>query len=320
MRKLERNCTLIGASSHIGQTKAGVEAAPGWLRHHKVFDHLETEFSKIIDRGDKSPEEIATLIPGDDPLHLLSQYSQSLAYNIERELYEDNFVLTIGGDHSVAIGTVAGSYNFDENIKIIWVDAHADINTFETSPSGNTHGMPLAWHLQLMDQVHQIPFHWLKKIKKENIVYIGLRDVDAGEQTYLDKLGIKYYTAKDIKEIGIKEALREIDLYFTKSPGNNIHISFDVDGIDPEFFPATGTPVGEGLHLKEGKKIISHFYQNYNLIALDLVEINPALGDEEDLQRTIDSTKDLLSALRKDNVQDDLDIVPEIESDLNITL
>lgn len=302
MRNTHRNCTLIGASSHIGQKKAGVEAAPGWLRHHNAFEHLHSEFDKIIDRGDRTPEEIATLIKGDDKLHLLSQYSQLLAYNIERELYENNFVLTIGGDHSVAIGTVAATFNYDEDIKIVWVDAHADINTFETSPSGNTHGMPLAWHLKLMDHVHQIPFHWLKKIKKENIVYLGIRDVDAGEQKYLDKLGIKYYSADDVHKNGIKKTLKEIDNYFAQTPGNNIHISFDVDGIDPKYFPATGTPVGEGLDLKQGKKIISHFYNNYNLLALDLVEINPALGDSADLKKTIESTKDLLSSLSRDNI------------------
>ena len=318
MRNIERNCTLIGASSHIGQKKAGVEAAPRWLRHHKAFDHLQTEFRNVIDRGDKSPEEIATLIPGDDPLHLLSQYSQYIAYNIERELYENNFVLTIGGDHSVAIGTVAGTFSYDEDIKIVWVDAHADLNTFATSPTGNTHGMPLAWHLELMDHVHQIPFHWLKKIKKENLVYLGLRDVDAGEQKFLEELGIKYYTAADVKEKGIKETLSEIDSYFAQTPGRNVHISFDVDGIDPTYFPATGTPVEAGLSLNDGKKIINHFYNKYHLLALDLVEINPVIGNEADLNKTVESTKELLSALKRD--QAPIYIDTPAQDDLSVTL
>lgn len=303
MNLIKRNCTLIGASSHIGQPKAGVEAAPAWLRHNNVFTHLESEFKALNDLGDFSPSEIEGLLDSKEyaqnELMILSQYSQILAQNITEELKKNNFVLTIGGDHSIAVGTLAGTHNFDDNIKLIWVDAHADINTFRSSPTGNTHGMPLAWHLNLMSEENQKPFHWLKKFKKENLVYLGLRDVDPGEQAYLNELGIKYYTADDVHDIGMEQVLGEIDKYFSLSPGRNIHISFDVDGIDPQFFPATGTPVAKGLDLNQGKAIIGHFSSNYNLLALDLVEINPALGDEKDLELTLESTKNLLSALKE---------------------
>ena len=302
MKKFKRNCVVFGASSRIGQPKAGVEAAPAWLRHNEVLKHLDSQFQKVIDRGDFAPETLANMFVTEDDLNLLSTYSKTLAQNIQNDLAGDNFVITLGGDHSIACGTLAATHAFDENIKIVWVDAHADINTFRTSPTGNTHGMPLAWHLHLMSEEKQKPFSWLKKLKKENLVYLGLRDVDQGEQDILNNLGIKYYTADDVKEIGITQALSEIDEHFSKTPGDNIHISFDVDGIDPKFFPATGTPVGDGLSLNDGKNIISHFCENYNLIALDLVEINPALGDTDDITTTIESTKDLISSISNEVV------------------
>lgn len=319
MNLLKRNCTLIGASSQIGQEKDGVEAAPQWLRYNKVFDHLNTEFKSVLDRGDFAPEEIMHLLQTEEELHILSHYSQNLAQKITNELKEDNFVLTIGGDHSIAVGTLGGTHNFDEDVKLIWVDAHADINTFKTSPTGNTHGMPLAWHMHLMSEENQKPFPWIKKFKKENLVYLGLRDIDPGEQAYLNNLGIKYYTADDVGIIGIENVLKEIDDYFKPNPGKNVHISFDVDGIDPHFFPATGTPVSGGLSLDDGKKIINHFCVHYKLLALDLVEINPALGDAGDIQMTLNSTRELIGSLsEKSNIINDKNIDKIIDKNTDL--
>lgn len=286
--------SIFGASSHIGQTKEGVEIAPQWLRFHGAKEILDKKFSKINDYGDFTPN---IFMDEDKPLlDIYLRYSLYLSDNIYEAYTRGGRVLTIGGDHSIALASLNASLQVDEDVKVIWVDAHADINTFVTSPSGNLHGMPLAFLFNIIN-IDPSKTSWIKNLKPENLVYIGLRDVDPGEKSHLEELGIKFFSANEVNARGINKVLNETYDYLNLDENSNLHISFDVDGVDPKYFPATGTPVEAGIELCDAQEILRRSYENYHVIGLDLVEINSMLGDEKDLSKTLKSSLELLDAI-----------------------
>ena len=296
------SCALVGAALDLGQKKKGPELAPSWLRLKGLKNLLNKKFIEVSDLGDLSSTQeecFSTELPSmDEKFFHLSKYAMRLSQLIDRELRDDHFVLTIGGDHSLAAGTLGGTLSYDPDVKIIWVDAHADINTPETSPTGHTHGMPLALAMNLInDPKISEMFSFIPKLDPRNIVYIGLRDVDSGEQDFLEGLNIKHYTAEDVLMNGIDIILQDTLEYLDPIGDSQFHISFDVDGIDPQYFPSTGTPVTGGLDLFQGSKIISTIAETKRLLALDLVEVNPLLGTAADLSTTAESALTLLDAL-----------------------
>jgi len=204
----------------------------------------------------------------------------------------NNFTLVVGGDHGIACGSIAGALLHRPNLIVVWVDAHADCNTPETSPSQHYHGMPVA-HLMGWFSKQAPGFEWLKKVpklKESHLVYIGLRHLDDGERKLLAKSSVHYYSMQQIDSLGIGQtmikALKDID------PENNrpIHLSFDIDACDPLIAPGTGTKCRGGLTYREAHYICEHLYATGRLVSMDLVEINAALekpvsevfhGDEE---------------------------------------
>jgi arginase len=199
-------------------------------------------------------------------------------------------ILTLGGDHSIGLATVMSSlYKYKENLKVVWVDAHADINTFETSFSKNKHGMPLSPTFQLMES-------WIKiredqyYMKPHQLVYIGLRSVDEPEKEIIKNLGIEAYYASDVRNIGIENIMKNI----IKDNNTTYHLSLDIDGIDPKYTPSTGTAEGEGITLDDGIYIVDSLVKTNNLKAFDLVEFNPLIGTEEDKKLTLESCVKLL--------------------------
>jgi len=237
---------IIGAKCCLGQPYKGVYYAPTYFRttQNIIFD---------------------------------SYCKYQTLYDAIRKINNEK-ILTIGGDHSIGVSTVSAiNDNCIKNKKklsVIWVDAHADINTYKTSNSGNIHGMPVAFLLGLCS------FKYLKfnnLLEPTQIHYIGLRDVEIKEVIFLKNLGINYYTANDVINYGIKPILKEIK---NKVKNDEIHISFDVDALDPKIMPCTGTAVNKGLTLQDALKIISYFE---NVKTMDIAEFNPLLGDINDL-------------------------------------
>ncbi|CAB1335670.1 unnamed protein product [Coregonus sp. 'balchen'] len=172
--------------------------------------------------------------------------------------------IVLGGDHSLAIGSVEGHAQQCPDLCLIWVDAHADINTPLTSPSGNLHGQSVAFMLkELQNKMPELPgFSWMKPFHSaKDLVYIGLRDVDPGEYDILKDLGVQYFTMRDIDRLGIQRVMEVTFDHLLSRKQRPIHLSFDIDAMDPSLAPATGTPVNGGL-----------------LSVMDLVEVNPALG------------------------------------------
>jgi arginase len=199
--------------------------------------------------------------------------------------------LNLGGDHSIGLPSVMASlYKYGNNFKIIWVDAHADINTRETSLSGNTHGMPLSPVFNLMEP-------WIKLKNNhtfalpEQLIYIGLRSVDEKEREFIDKLGIKTYYNTDVQKIGIKNIMNDI---IEQNPNKYFHLSFDIDGLDAKVMPSTGTAEENGLSLEDGIHIVERFVNSEKLVTYDLVEFNPEIGTEEEKNITLDNCEKLL--------------------------
>ncbi|CAD2086275.1 arginase, putative [Plasmodium vinckei lentum] len=210
-------------------------------------------------------------------------WGEKLFQIMSSELKKKNFVLNVGGDHGVAFASILSSLQLYKNLKVIWIDAHGDINIPETSPSGNYHGMTLAHVLGLFKKKTPY-FEWSEKLlhlKPENVAIIGIRDIDKYEKIILRKCNINYYTMFDIDKKGIYniicEALNRID------PNHNspIHISLDIDSVDSMFAPGTGTIAKGGLNYREINLLMKVLADTKRVISMDIVEYNPLL-DEDD--------------------------------------
>jgi arginase len=186
----------------------------------------------------------------------------------------------LGGDHSIAIGTVAGvSEHFrgsGQAVGLIWIDAHADMNTPESSPTGNIHGMPLATLLGMgHPRLVEIGGFW-PKVKKQNVALIGIRDIDATERDIVVKSGIHAYTMRDVDERGMRAIIQEAIGYATDGTAG-FHVSFDLDGMDPRDVPGTGTPVKGGISWREANLIMEMVSDTGRMTSLEITELNPIL-------------------------------------------
>jgi len=274
-----------------GQCKPGVDAAPSALIASGLLNQLTEDLDFKINHDNKV-HSYSEIIPQSDPDYrgmkrplAVSAVTRTLSNQVYEHASKGRFVLTLGGDHSIAIGTIAGSAKairerLGRELAVIWVDAHADINTPETSESGNIHGMPVAFLTGLATEKREDIFGWLKdenRISTKKLVYIGLRDIDRGEKKILRENGIKAFSMHDIDRYGIGRVM-EMALGHI---GNDtpIHLSFDVDALDPMWAPSTGTPVRGGLTLREGDFIAECVHETGSLVAMDLVEVNPSLEE-----------------------------------------
>ncbi|KAL0254940.1 Arginase, catabolizes arginine to ornithine and urea [Diplodia seriata] len=272
-----------------GQRKAGVDAAPMALVEAGLLDQLKEDLEFNISY-DGQVHTYADVLPKEDPDHrgmkcprTVSAVTRKLSAQVYEHARKGRCVLTLGGDHSIAIGSISGTAKairerLGREIAVIWVDAHADINTPESSDSGNIHGMPVAFLTGLAKEDKEDMFGWIKEdqmISVKKLVYIGLRDVDKGEKKILRDNGIKAFSMHDIDRHGIGKVM-DMALGWIGSD-TPIHLSFDVDSLDPQFAPSTGTPVRGGLTLREGDYIAECVAETGSLIALDLVEVNPSL-------------------------------------------
>ncbi|KAI1274520.1 arginase [Xylaria sp. FL0933] len=279
-----------------GQGKSGVDAAPSALIEAGLLTQIQNELNYKL-HGDDKVNAYNDLVPKTDPPFrnmknpgTVSAVTQRLCEQVYSHAKEGRMVLTLGGDHSIAIGTIAGTAKairerLGREIAVIWVDAHADINTPETSDSGNIHGMPVAFVTGLAKEEKPEYFGWLKAehlLNTNKLVYIALRDVDPGEKKILREKGIKAFSMFDIDRYGIGRVVEMALAHI----GNDtpIHLSFDVDALDPMWAPSTGTPVRGGLTLREGDFICESVHLTGNLVAVDLVEVNPSLAADREAE------------------------------------
>jgi len=286
----QRNVCIIGVAVNEGQDLGGTELGPKVLREAGLEKVIQNLGWQVKDLGDITNETIqmentdASNYKYSDikNAHTLGGLCKQLHDMSRKAAEEGNFTLILGGDHGLASGSISGIKAAHPDLKVVWIDAHGDCNIPEASPSGNYHGMPVAHLLGWIAKGSVPGFDWFTpNLKAEDIAYIGLRDIDAYEKMMLAKHNIKVYDMDDVTELGIGQVMREILAYFNSDGKSHpIHVSFDIDGIDPMFAPQTGTKARGGLTDREAKFILRKLAKETNVVSMDLVEVNPELAKE----------------------------------------
>ncbi|XP_053130467.1 arginase-2, mitochondrial isoform X3 [Hemicordylus capensis] len=266
------------------QKKGGVDHGPAAIRNAGLAAKLSGLGCQLCDLGDLNFPQV----PNDELYNKLVRYPrtvglacQVLADTVNGAVASGHNCVTIGGDHSLAVGSISGHARHYPHLCVIWVDAHADVNTPLTTSSGNLHGQPVSFLLrELQDKVPVLPgFSWLKPcLSRSDIVYIGLRDVDPAEHYILKNYDIQYFSMRDIDRLGIHKVMERTFEHLLGRVQRPIHLSFDIDAFDPTLAPATGTPVRGGLTYREGMYISEEIHNTGLLSAVDLVEVNPLLA------------------------------------------
>ncbi len=223
------------------------------------------------------------------------QYINDYINNDMKTMTDKYKIINIGGDHSISMGTVPPMLELYPDLRVIWFDAHPDINTENSSMSGNYHGMPVHF---LSELCNDEKVNWIKnKLPLKNILYIGIRDIDPYEKEMLDKHNILYFNNDDINKYGVKEVMKKnLDKL---NPDNKypIHLSFDIDGMDPQYCRSTGTIADNGISLNDAASIFNDIRDTNNLVSMDIVEFNPMIGGKYKVLVTIDTITKLLKEL-----------------------
>lgn len=274
---------LIGFPMDLGADRRGVDMGPSALRIANLKGKLEQLGYKVLDSGDifiQNVERQKIVNPRLKYVSEILRTSKILAGKIERVLERDQFPLCLGGDHSMAIGTIAGISSFCRKHKlklgVIWIDAHADMNTDDTSPSGNIHGMPMAAAVGLGNEGLVNFYGFSPKVKAENCALIGVRSIDPEERVNIKKVGLPVYTMTDVDKLGLHRIISRILKQFREKV-DHIHVSFDLDSVEPDLAPGVGTPVSGGLSYREAHLLMESIAECGCMSSLEVSEVNPIL-------------------------------------------
>ncbi|MCI9071091.1 arginase [Clostridium sp.] len=295
------NISIIGMPLFYGCDKPGVEKGPEELRKNNLIDIFK-ENHDVYDLGDVDVEKANAedKFLSNSKLKYLDQVvsaNNGLATKVLTALENDTLPFIVGGDHSLALGSIAGASKFLGNdLAVIWIDAHGDINTEETSPTGNIHGMPLAASMGIGYKKLTSIFFDDYKIKPENVFILACRDLDQGEIELINELNMHVWTNNDIDIKGANAVSQELLSIIREKEIKNIHLSYDIDCLDPEYVPGTGTPVHNGLSFTESKILIESILGTSLVRSIDFVEYNPDLDENN---RTIETCIELLKLISK---------------------
>jgi arginase len=279
---------VIGVPMDLGADRRGVDMGPSAIRYAGLQAALDRLGITAVDRGN-IPVRVAESASIEEAsakyLPIIAEACALLADAVADVIGTGGFPLVLGGDHSIAIGTLAGVARTRGRAPgVIWVDAHGDINTPLTSPTGNVHGMPVHFAMEAHD------------VSPERMVFIGLRDVDEGEKRAIRDLGVRAFTMSDIDRIGMARVIDEALAIACDGPAS-LHVSFDMDGIDPTEAPGVGTPVRGGISYREAHFLMEAVASSGALGSLEITEINPILDRQN--QTAILAVELILSALGK---------------------
>lgn len=281
---MNQRIEIIGAPSTFGQKKLGVNLGPDAIRYAGLLSRLKKIGLDVIDKGNIEVPTLDVEKFNSDQEGLrnydeIVTVSENLSKATSEIVEKGNFPLTLGGDHSIAVGSISGISQHYENLGVIWYDAHGDLNVPEESPSGNVHGMPL----RILagdgpDELVNIN-DFTPKVKPENIVLIGMRDLDEGERKYIKDKNIKTFTMADIDRFGIQEVIERSLEYLKSRNIDGLHFSLDVDALDPAETPGTGTRVMGGLSYRESHFALELLNESKLVTSMDLVEVNPLIDN-----------------------------------------
>ncbi|WP_404293225.1 arginase [Cytobacillus kochii] len=291
-----KNISIIGMPMDLGQLRRGVDMGPSAIRYAGIENRLQQLNHQVDDLGDieigRSTEQIDKET-GLRNLDLIAEKTKILADQVDGVVKKGAFPLVLGGDHSIAIGTLAGLLQHYHNLGVIWYDAHGDLNTAETSPSGNIHGMSLAVALgyghPLLLEVGGVH----KKLKLENVVIIGARSLDQGERDLIKAKGIKVFTMHEIDRLGMPKVMEETISYL-QDRTDGVHLSLDLDGLDPSDAPGVGTPVMGGISYRESHLAMEILAESQMITSAEFVEVNPILDERN---KTADAAVALMGSL-----------------------
>jgi arginase len=260
---------IVGVPMDLGASRRGVDMGPSAIRYAKLHEKLSRlGIQDIVDHGNLTVpiRESADVEESTSKyLGVIRRVCSDLANVVDEAVREGGMPIVLGGDHSIAMGTLEGLGRArDATPGLVWIDAHADINSPQSSHSGNVHGMPLWFAIKngLADPAR--------------CVQIGLRDVDPGEKQLLREFGVRAFSMSDVDKLGMVRIMEEAQSIAGDGP-NSIHVSFDMDGIDPSEAPGTGTPVKGGLSFREAHLIMEMLHEGGSLGSIEMVEINPIL-------------------------------------------
>ncbi len=280
-----RVVNIIGFPVDLGADRRGVDMGPSAIRIAGLEDRLRKLGYEVIDEGDihiliMESQKIEN--PKLKYLDEILKTSNVLASTVEDILVRDHFPLCLGGDHSMAIGSIAGISSYcrkqNKELGIVWIDAHTDMNTDLTTPSGNIHGMPVAAAIGVGNVALTNFFGICPKMKPENVIIIGARNVDPDEKDIVQQSGVKVYTMTDIDRQGIHAIINKTLKHFQKNV-DHIHVSFDLDSLDPGIAPGVGTPVRGGLNYREAHSLMEAIADCGCMSSFEVTEVNPILDD-----------------------------------------
>ena len=290
---------IIGAPMDLGADRRGVDIGPSAIRYANLSEHLQRLGHSVSDYGNITIPQPESYPVGYTQLKYLEpiiKAAEELSQIVSETLQANEFPLILGGDHSIALGTISGVARVHHDVGLIWVDAHGDFNTEATTPSGNIHGMVLAALAGVGNQQLTHIDGWGPKLNKDTIVIIGARDLDMGEQELLREHKIHVFTMSEIDQFGISEVMRQA-VAIASQHDNPIHLSLDLDALDPREAPGVGTPVRGGLSYREAHLAMELVSASCRLISMDVVEVNAILDRENATARL--AVELMLSALGK---------------------
>jgi arginase len=274
---------ILGVPLDLGQERRGVDMGPSAVRAAGLNHALESLGHTVEDSGN-----IHVRLPEEQPygnqrakyLKEIAECSQEVAQRIWQTLEAGFFPVSLGGDHSLAIGTQAGVAKFyhdrNQEVGCLWIDAHADMNTPETSPSGNIHGMPFAANLGHGPEALTHIFGYAPKLRPERCALIGVRDLDAHERQVVRASGVSVFTMREIDELGMRIVMERAITLASRGTAGFV-VSFDMDVVDPAEAPGVGTPVRGGITFREAHLAMEMVADSGKMLAFELVEINPII-------------------------------------------
>ncbi len=277
-----RHVHVIGVPLDLGQTERGTDVGPAAIRYAGLRESLVREGHVVTDAGNIPVLPAVSVVP-EDRMDAIAAANQQLFIQCCQALSQGRFPLVLGGDHSVAVGSVAAS-TWGRHTGLIWVDAHADFNTPATSPSGNIHGMPLAALVGHGDpRLVDVGFQG-SSIRPEHVVLIGVRQLDRSERVRLRESGILTFSMRDIDERGMNAVARAALAHLAEC--EHLHLSLDIDALDPSHAPGVATPVRGGITFREMHLLMEHIADTTRLGAMDVVEVNPMLDVRNETAQT----------------------------------
>lgn len=292
-----KNVSMIGVPMDLGADRRGVDMGPSAIRCAGLEQRLEQLGYAVRDEGDLTVRRAKaySAVPESNLKYLyeIVRVNEELADAVSGLMGGGRFPLVLGGDHSIAIGTLAGVLRHKNNVGVIWYDAHGDVNTPDTSPSGNIHGMALAvamgyGHPALVGIGGNRP-----KVNPNNVAIVGARSLDPGERIFLKEKGVSVFTMHEVDRFGISRVM-ELAVNAATRGTDGVHISFDLDGVDPKDAPGVGTPVQAGISLRESLLAMELLSDANVVTSAEFVEVNPALDSQN---QTAKAAVELITSL-----------------------